>query len=425
MLMKFKPNLEPLLARVVPSATNPDPELELTDEAHPAELETCVDAASQRCWPLCVDYGDAEAEPAADLVRDFSTVGSLQVHTDDNGGFVGVGFDFEGTGIPGGEVLGCDEEKRFDALDSGGGDTLGVFGGEEGCATEFEFNIFDWDEQNYCYNCSVDTDVVTSLTEYKIAFYYDQTIALLIGASETLSQKFAKTVEHFPLGWQVHHARMAALRERYAALGIDVDAIENLRGVHPVVHQEINKAQDHWRRQLMKEMKLDPNRAGDTKKFWETVDMKKVAEFEKRLEDTYGHLFLKTGATAADTKAVLKIIDGERKSRRFVAGMGKRWSKLFPAVTGLAIFSVLGEGVAMADTVVADPPEARAAWNKLESQYKGLIEKVMSGGRITYFEGQNFMTAWDKYLAAIQTPDDIRQKVVGAMRTWIDAHLHP
>jgi hypothetical protein len=47
MLMKFKPNLEPLLARVVPSATNPDPELELTDEAHPAELETCVDAASQ------------------------------------------------------------------------------------------------------------------------------------------------------------------------------------------------------------------------------------------------------------------------------------------------------------------------------------------------------------------------------------------
>jgi len=79
----------------------------------------------------------------------------------------------------------------------------------------------------------------------------------------------------------------------------------------------------------------------------------------------------------------------------------------------------------MADTVVADPPEARAAWNELESQYKGLIEKVMSGGRITYFEGQNFMTAWDKYLAAIQTPDDIRQKVVGAMRTWIDAHLHP
>jgi hypothetical protein len=359
-----------------------------------------------------VDGVDLHAPEQADFAPNPHGVGDSQILTLSIGEpyspHSNVEARFNGTG-GNGDVLSKDDYDLFDSLDSDGDETLGALGVDDtGRDTGFEFNILDWHEHD---NYGVDVD--TTSPESKIEFY-DLTAALLLA-----------TVEHFPLGWQVHHTHMDALRARYAELKIDVDKMEHLRGVHPIVHNEINNAQDAWRRALMKEMKLDPNVAGNTKKFWETVDMKKVAEFEKKIEETYGHLFLKTGATADDTKAVLKIIDGERKSRRFVAGMGKRWAALFPTVTGLAIFSFLGESTAMAGAVLADPPEAQAAWKAFETQYKGLIQKAMNGGRITFFEGQNFMTAFDNYLVAIKTPDDTRQKVVGALRTWIDANLQP
>jgi hypothetical protein len=182
-----------------------------------------------------------------------------------------------------------------------------------------------------------------------------------------------------------------------------------------------------WARREAIKDGIDVNKKGWVNKFWTQVSVDRVQEFTKKVDEAYGYLMIKPNSSKADARKVFDLADaGEASRRSVVLGSGSRALSVLGKTAGaVGLLALFGNSAATAAAIARDGPESRAAWQAFEQQYKALLAKELSGGAVSYFEAQNFVTAFNDYLISIKVDDGARSKIVNAMRTWIDVNIVP
>lgn len=217
-------------------------------------------------------------------------------------------------------------------------------------------------------------------------------------------------------GWyQVHHVHFQELAPIFRARGININAPEHLRAMHPLVHGELSQRVRDWIDQEMKAINRNWSynnaqhrqqfirRVVNDNAFWE-----RLQGFQAEIERNYSRYWFSATDSRRRIREVFRRMDGARNVARFRLGEGGRMARLLAGLGGaLAIFTIIGDGVAFAENVAGHSPEAQAAWAILENRYRAALNRAILL-RATPERDRYLMPLKDaliNYLRAIRMPD--------------------
>jgi hypothetical protein len=245
---------------------------------------------------------------------------------------------------------------------------------------------------------------------------------------------FLNATPEMPGFWRVHHLLPQPLRERYAAIGINIDSLNQLRGLDPIVHDEINAAQRLFDELEMQRLgilqpgeRLSPRNQGAAyRRYWPIADLQKVQTFNTRLAETYERYLLSSGGNQARVRQIQTFVDGGRSRGLFQSGRGSRLASVLPHLaTALGIFAVIGENAAFASNIVSHSPLQEAAFQSFIGLYNSLVNRVIYGGHIRANDAQNLRQRFIQYLQAIDASPNAVNVINATMGAWIDANVPP
>jgi hypothetical protein len=216
-------------------------------------------------------------------------------------------------------------------------------------------------------------------------------------------------------GWyHVHHTHFREFEEIYRARGININDVQYLRAMHPRVHEEINQVVRMWIDEEMKQINRNWSvhnhehaaaflrRVRNSNAFFD-----RLTEFENALERTYARYWIRADDPPRRIREVFNRMDGERNLSRFVLGEGGRMGRVITNLgAALAIFGVIGDGIAFAENVAGHSPQAERAWGILQSRYRAALNRAIQTrgvpGTLQYL--MPLKDALIDYLRAIETP---------------------
>jgi hypothetical protein len=101
------------------------------------------------------------------------------------------------------------------------------------------------------------------------------------------------------------------------------------------------------------------------------------------------------------SKAASEALQAQADARTVLK---KEFPSLRKFLTALAVFGVLGDGVAMAKNIATNPPHVQAAWDVFERQYRDILSTTNRGGRVSNTRWWNMLDALNQYLDALEVP---------------------
>jgi hypothetical protein len=224
-------------------------------------------------------------------------------------------------------------------------------------------------------------------------------------------------------GWKIQHTiphfdNDPAWAQRWLDKGINIHHHDNLRGMIDPWHETYDAAFRQWVEAKMKAEGLSFTNKGDLQKFLKNVDLDEVLKARNTLleMEEFKKVMLTAGSKKADMTKVLQNSLGkvntqvarERAAARSVEALKKSNEKLqeaFPKLkkflTGLAVFTVIFQGIALANNIANEPPHVRAAWNDFETIYRNILRQRSQGRQISNRMWWDLADKLDAYLEAI------------------------
>jgi hypothetical protein len=159
------------------------------------------------------------------------------------------------------------------------------------------------------------------------------------------------------------------------------------------------------------------------KKLWQQVRLNDLQEFARELELIYSKYWMNAGEGADRVADINNLVGGSRKLARFELGQAERIAKLFPKlVTGLGLFLLIRDNVALASNIANHNEEQQSAWQRLEGSYRDLIDTAANGGQIDHDSAERLRDNWRKYWEALGADQDAFKLLDHLMGKYIDEH---
>jgi hypothetical protein len=242
-----------------------------------------------------------------------------------------------------------------------------------------------------------------------------------------------------PKDYEVHHSlpqggkdtvvingtrqNVRILRHRFAKAGENIDKVENLRGCHKLVHDEVELQWTRWRHEQMRKMygnNINVNDTALSKRFWWDVPLEDVRAQAAKLEPHYADAWIKPGMETKAAKQAVSTLKGSRQLARWEMGQGARTKGIFPKfAVALAVFTIFQQGKLLAD-IVDHTPEQLNAWNTFSARYKGNLNTAFNTGRPPVpVEIYNMRRDLVDYLTALKVDDNVISAVNVAFTTFL------
>ncbi len=200
-----------------------------------------------------------------------------------------------------------------------------------------------------------------------------------------------------PDSFEVHHVFEKGrdiLAERFRIeLNIDLNDLDNLRGVSGKTHDEIDAIQTKF-------WAANAKKYGGYKEAYKHVPLAEVQRLQAEIEATYKSLWVKSGAAAKDVAAVEKRLKDQRLMNLRPARIEGTLKKAGVAATGFAIFTLIAENAALANNIVDPPPHVQASLDNMLKWYAAVYQARVARGFIKPEEWQALQDATMKYLNA-------------------------
>jgi hypothetical protein len=221
---------------------------------------------------------------------------------------------------------------------------------------------------------------------------------------------FKEATPEMPNKFQVHHIVEQGrdiLAERFhKELKINLDDLDNLRGVPDKIHGEITAIQSKFWAAQAKEQ------GGDLKEAYKRVSLGEVQKLQAEIEATYKSFWVKAGATAEEVAAVEKRLNNKRLMNLRPARIEGTLKNAGMAITGFAIFTFLADAAALAINIADPPPEVQSALDEMLTHYARLYEIRSTQGSITKNQWAKLQEATMKYLKVAGFDDKTKAAVL-------------
>jgi hypothetical protein len=218
------------------------------------------------------------------------------------------------------------------------------------------------------------------------------------GGSRTYRKAFKDATPALPAGYEVHHIfekGREILAERFRKeLSVDLNDLDNLRGVPDKVHDEISAIQTKFWAAKAKE------HGGDYKAAYANVPLAEVRKLQAEIEATYKSFWVKSGATAQEIAAVEKRLKSPRVMNLRPARIEGTLKNAGLAVTGFAIFTLIYDNIVLANNIANPPPHVQTALDNMLKWYAAVYEIRVTRGFIKKEEWGALQDATMKYLNA-------------------------
>jgi hypothetical protein len=214
---------------------------------------------------------------------------------------------------------------------------------------------------------------------------------------------FKKFTPDLPVSFDVHHIfeqGREILAERFRKeLGIDLNDLDNLRGVPDKVHGEISAIQAKFWAAKAKEHGVDISRQGYDE-LYRRVPLAEVRKLQAEIEATYKSFWVKSGATAQEIAAVEKRLKNQRVMNLRPARIEGTLKNAGLAITGFAIFTLIDENIGLAKNIVNPSPRVQAALDNMLKWYAAVYEIRINRGFVKKEEWGALQDATMNYLNA-------------------------
>jgi len=215
-------------------------------------------------------------------------------------------------------------------------------------------------------------------------------------ASGDYRKAFKDATPKLPKDFEVHHIFEKG-REILAArfrkeLNIDLNDLDNLRGVPEKVHDEISAIQSKFWAAKAKEY------GGSYTEAYKRVPLAEVRKLQAEIEATYKSLWVKSGASAQEIAAVEKRLKNQRLMNLRPARIEGTLKNAGLAVTGFAIFTMIADNVALTNNIANPSPQVQAALDNMLKWYAAVYETRTTRGFVTKEQWGALQDATMKYL---------------------------
>ncbi len=234
-------------------------------------------------------------------------------------------------------------------------------------------------------------------------------------ASRSYRRAFKDATPAMPDSFEIHHVfeqGREILAERFRKeLSVDLNALDNLRGVSEETHRENTAIQTRFWAAKLQEYRL-PNSQQGYSELYKRVPLAEVQKLQAEIEATYKPLWVKSGAAAKDVAAVEKRLKDQRLMNLRPARIEGTLKKAGVAATGFAIFTLIAENAALANNIVDPPPHVQASLDNMLKWYAAVYEARVTRGFIKPEEWQALQDATMRYLSAAGFDDKVKALIL-------------
>ena len=235
------------------------------------------------------------------------------------------------------------------------------------------------------------------------------------GASRGYRKAFKDATPALPDRFQVHHIFEQGrdiLAQRFRnELNIDLNDLDNLRGLSKETHGEINAIQAKFWAAKAKEYHVDISQEGYNE-IYKRVPLEEVRKLQAEIEATYKSFWVKSGATAQEIAAVEKRLKNQRLMNLRPARIEATLKKIGIAATGFAIFTLIADNANLAKNIANPSPVVQASLDNMLKWYAAVYEVRVTRGFVKQEEWGALQDATMKYLNAAGFDDKVKALIL-------------
>jgi hypothetical protein len=266
------------------------------------------------------------------------------------------------------------------------------------------------------------TDAVGAFTEVLFGFMQAGGQAGQ-GTINSYEGNFKRATPDLPPDWKVHHRighRSDKLTKRFwDELGINLHALDNLRGVPDSIHKEVTAAQNAWWKEI-----ADEEFGGDLNRAYAEIDLARVTEFAAKLDTGFGDKWITSGP--GKSNAVKNIQNYLKKNAsRWALAKTARWQGLgLKVVAALPIASLLISNAEAAERMYQFDPETHPEFRAFMSQYESCLQLAIDG-QLKQAKGVFLVEAFTRFCRSLALDEETITKMEYVMNVWVYTKLPP
>jgi hypothetical protein len=189
----------------------------------------------------------------------------------------------------------------------------------------------------------------------------------------TYREEFMQATPDMPASWHVHHTLKQEFAERFKReRGVNVHALEYLRGVPPTIHYEITSAEKAWVRQKTKQYQGFDN-----------IPLGEVIAFAKDVEKVFGSRMIRAGTNQA--KEVTRIMNALKdEATSWALGAAQRWKRLgLVSANAIWIFSLLADNAEAFYQMKNFDPDRHLAFRLFLEKYEYALQQAVERNSVS------------------------------------------
>jgi hypothetical protein len=228
--------------------------------------------------------------------------------------------------------------------------------------------------------------------------------------ANTYRQYFLRATPDMPREWRVHHTLPQQFAERFLReRNINVHDLQYLRGVPPLIHDEITAAQRSW---LALKVKQHDH--------FDKIPLDEVIAFARDIERDLGSFMLLHGPRQAD--AVTRI-NNLVKSKAITITMDRanRWRRLgLPVAAAIPVIVLLTQNAEAFQQMKNFDPDRNAAFQDFVEKYQRALELAVSTGDLPKRPAEQLVESFFRFGRELGLDTDTLNKAQALIHAKLD-----